>query len=132
MVWGANGGQPTLIYDGSCGFCRESVQWFRERDPEESLEFLPYQSPDLQDRFPQVTREACERAMHLVLPDGRVLVGADALPAILRALPGYRIQASILSFPLFRPVTRAFYRLIANNRPRDRGAGSCSIHHSSR
>src|SRR2546427_5408743 len=39
------------------------------------------------ERYPQITDEACMAAMQLVLPDGRVLSGADAAPEIIRRIP---------------------------------------------
>jgi len=51
-----------------------------------TLEILPCRSAPRRARFPQVTDEQCLTAMQLVLPDGRVLAGADAMPELLRRI----------------------------------------------
>jgi predicted DCC family thiol-disulfide oxidoreductase YuxK len=111
-----------LIYDGACGRCRGAVAWIRVRDSEKCFEFVPYQSAELDQRFPQVSREAYARAMHLVFPDGRVFAGADALPPILDRLPGWRVAGHVLGRRGLRPLNRALYRWIARTRNRDAAA----------
>ena len=58
------------------------------------------------------------RAMQLVLPDGRVLEGADAVPELLRRIPRWRWAAVVLGAPGVRGVARRVYRWIAANRMR--------------
>ena len=58
------------------------------------------------------------RAMQLVLPDGRVLEGADAVPELLRRVPRWRWAAILLGAPGVRVVARRAYAWIAANRMR--------------
>jgi predicted DCC family thiol-disulfide oxidoreductase YuxK len=58
------------------------------------------------------------RAMQLILPDGRVLEGADAVPELLQRIPRWRWAASLLALPGARPVARRAYAWIAANRMR--------------
>ena len=67
--------KAALIYDGSCPICSSTVAWIEENEKQGSFELLPCQSEGLGKRFPSVERDACMRAMHLVLPDGTVLAG---------------------------------------------------------
>ena len=80
---------PTLIYDGECGFCRESVGLVRRWDREHRLAIVPFQDQERVAAF-GIPLTALAAAMHLVLPDGRVFAGADAAPELLRLLPGKR------------------------------------------
>jgi predicted DCC family thiol-disulfide oxidoreductase YuxK len=105
-----------IIFDGECGLCRHSVEWIRARDTGDVFEYLPYQSEELETRFPGISRSACARALHLVREDGSVLVGADALPAILARLPRWRRLAPVLAWPPLRPLSRWLYRHIARVR----------------
>jgi predicted DCC family thiol-disulfide oxidoreductase YuxK len=82
------------------------------------LEILPCRSRPRRERFPQVSDEACMRAMQLVLPDGRILSGADAVPGLLRRVRGWRWVASLFGLPPLLPVTRRVYAWIARNRMR--------------
>ena len=60
-------------------------------------------------------RVACERAMHVILPDGKIISGGRASLFILERL-GWGWFARLLSYPPFIWVVEAIYRLIANNR----------------
>jgi len=52
------------------------------------LEMVPYQSLDLERRFPAVSRGDCARRVYLVDACGVVYRGAAAAPEALRRLPG--------------------------------------------
>lgn len=108
--------RATIIYDGECGLCLHSVAWIRDRDVHRVFEYLPYQSEELDVRFPGISRQACVRALHLVTEDGSVLVGAEALPVILTQFPRWRALAPLLASPLLRPLSRWLYHRIAQAR----------------
>lgn len=98
------------------------MAWIRARDRAGAFEFVPFQDPRFEERFPQVPRAVCEAAVTLVRPDGSVASGADALPEILRPLPRWRRLAPVLGAPALRPLARWIYKRIATHRLRDIGA----------
>ena len=109
----------TLIYDGECSMCRASALWIMRRALSSgTLEILPCTSGVRRARFPQITDEACLTAMQLVLPDGRVLAGADAVPELLRRIRGWGWVATVFALPGVRPVARRVYAWVARNRMR--------------
>jgi len=65
-----------------------------------------------------VDEAACLAAMQLVLSDGRVLSGADAVPELIRRIPRWRWLASLFAVPGLRPIARRLYAWIAQNRMR--------------
>lgn len=113
----------TFIYDGECGFCQRWVARVRRHDTRQLIEYLPWQSPETFQRFPQLPREEVPSAGFVILPDGKWFAGADAAPHILRALPGWRWLAAVFSIPGVPPIARWVYKRIARNRHRL----SCSI-----
>jgi len=109
-----------LIYDAECPVCRGAVDWVRRNGPSPgAFEYLPCRSEDTRQRFPGIGEADCLRAVHLVLPDGRVLIGERALPEILRRLPRWRRAAGLFSLPGAGPLSRLLYRWFAARRHRN-------------
>ena len=79
--------RATLIYSETCAFCRRWVERVQRWDRYGNLDYLPFQSPELGTRFPQVSLDACRQRMHFVDEDGRVFAGAAAGREVLRRLP---------------------------------------------
>lgn len=107
--------RPTLVYDGDCGFCRRSVDLLRRWDREQRIALVPFQDQARVAAF-GIPLPALAAAMHLVLPDGRVFAGADAVPELLRLLPEKRWLAWAFRIPGMRPVARRLYAWIARRR----------------
>lgn len=107
--------RATLIYDGSCSFCRDAVDRVRRWDRAGAFDYIPFQDAAGVASF-GIPQPALAAAMHLVLPDGRTLAGADAAPEILRRLPGKRWWAAAFSVPGVVPVARRVYAWIAARR----------------
>ena len=99
--------------------CRASALWLmRLALSGGALEILPCRSEPRRKRFPQISDTACTTAMQLVLPDGRVLGGADAVPELLRRIRGLGWLAAVFALPGARPLARRVYAWIAKNRMR--------------
>jgi predicted DCC family thiol-disulfide oxidoreductase YuxK len=107
--------EPTLIYDGECGICQQAVALVRRWDREHVLRFVPFQDAVAVAGF-GIALPALAAAMHLVLPDGRVYPGADAVPELLRLFPGKRWLAPVFRIPGVLPVARRIYARIAIRR----------------
>lgn len=117
----------TLIYDGDCSMCWTSAMWLMRRaiaGGSQTLEIVPCRSSVRRERFPFIEDATCLDAMQLVLPDGRVLSGADAVPEILRRIPRWGWMAAFFGLPGARPFARRVYGWIARNRMRL----SCRLH----
>ena len=106
---------PTLIYDGECGICQQAVRILKRWDREHILQYVPFQDGAAVQRF-GIALPALAAAMHLVLPDGRVYPGADAVPELLRLFPGKRWLALPFRFPGVLPLARRIYAWIALRR----------------
>lgn len=110
--------RPVLLYDGDCAFCREWVGRIRRWDHRASIELLPARDRSTRSDLPPLDDADLDRAMHLVLPDGRVLAGGAAIPEVLRRLRG----GALLRLPFLLPgiplLTGWCYRRIAERRHR--------------
>ena len=109
--------KPILVFDGECGFCRFWIDRWRCRTADR-LEYLPFQSEDVARRLPNLSRDRCKRAVHLVEPDGSVREGAAAVFRALAACGGSRAGWFLYEHaPAFAPLSERAYRLIADHRP---------------
>ncbi len=113
---------PVLLYDGTCGFCAESVQLVLRHDRVGSLRFAPLQGeigravraghPELDDVDSMVWVEPGPGPV-----DRRVLTRSDAALRIARYLGGWwHLLRAGRAVP--RPLRDALYALIARHRHR--------------
>jgi predicted DCC family thiol-disulfide oxidoreductase YuxK len=110
--------KPLLVYDGDCGFCRTWVaRWRRTVGPR--VDYEEFQTAGA--RFPTIQRSRFRRALQLILPDGEVFEGAEAVFRTLALAPGRPRQRRWLTVyqnvPGARPVFEWGYRWIADHRP---------------
>ena len=119
-----------LVYDGHCNFCRGQAARL-QRFSGGRLRLESFHDPGVLARYPSLTRAACETAMQLVFPDGRIYSGAAAAAEALHLNPAFRWLRQIYYLPGVRPLADAVYRWVAKNRYRFGGActdGSCAHH----
>ncbi len=108
--------KATLIYDGECSLCQGSKRWIEKRALAGQFDFIACQSVERQQRFPQIPTENCLAAIQLVLSDGKILSGADAIPEILLRLQGWQWLEKILRLQLFFRLSPFVYKWVARNR----------------
>ena len=111
--------RAVLVYDDECPMCRASALWLmRLARSSGQVEILPCRSPVRVARFPGISEAECLTAMQLILPDGRVLAGADAVPELLRRIHGFGWLAAFFALPGMRPLSRRVYAWVARHRMR--------------
>lgn len=110
--------QPLLVYDGDCGFCRTWIARWR-RTIGDRVTFEAYQTACA--RFPVIERSRFRRAVQLILPDGEVFEGAEAVFRTLALSAHHPRQRRWLAIyqnvPGARPVFEWGYRWVAQHRP---------------
>ena len=108
--------KPVLIFDGDCGFCRHWIVRWRRRTGD-TVDYRPFQDPEVGRHFPEVSRARCARAVQLVEPDGSVSEGAQAVFRTL-ALAGSRFPLWLYGhIPGAASAFERAYRLVADHRP---------------
>jgi len=118
--------KPTVIYDGTCGICAGNLKWLYRLDTLKKFDAIPYQTEDLLVRFPHLEMEECEKAMHLVFPDGRTYTGSDGFREVFLRMPLMFLFGLIMSVPPMPWVLRKLYPVLARNRYKI--GGSCELH----
>ena len=84
-------------------------------DREQVLHYVPFQDGAAVAGF-GIALPKLAAAMHLILPDGRVYPGADAIPRLLALFPGRRWLAPLFRIPGVLPLARRIYAWIAIRR----------------
>ena len=104
-------GKPLLIYDNDCDFCRYWIaQW--QHVTGDHIDYAPYQEAAAQ--FPEIPISAFENSVQLILQNGTVLNGAEA---VLRALNNGLFLWCYYRLLGFAGVSESIYRFIAQHRP---------------
>lgn len=121
---------PTLLFDGTCGFCTAQAERLR-RMSRGRVEVISAYAPGVCERFPMVPQEGVMGEIKLVDADGRLLGGAAAIARTLEHGGGpLGLLARLYRVWPVRPIADAGYRVIARNRYRIAGKcddGSCDI-----
>jgi predicted DCC family thiol-disulfide oxidoreductase YuxK len=97
----------TVIFDGDCEFCQQSVTWIQRKLVVEAIAF---QTADLQPF--KLTKEQCAKQVYVV-SDSITYSGADAIRYLLKKR-GNRVGAILLGAT--GNVGRAGYRWVASHR----------------
>ncbi len=104
--------RPLLVYDGDCGFCRVWVDFWKQMAGE-AVQFTPFQTGGI----PDIPREEFQRAVQLIMPDGRVFSGAAAALQLFSIAGSHRWLAWLYrNAGWFRSVSERVYRFIAAHR----------------
>ncbi len=97
----------TVIFDGDCEFCQQSITWIQRKLVVEAIAF---QTADLQPF--NLTKEQCAKQVYVV-SDSITYAGADAIRYLLKKR-GNRVGAILLGAT--GNVGRAGYRWVASHR----------------
>jgi predicted DCC family thiol-disulfide oxidoreductase YuxK len=119
---------PILLFDGTCKVCRRLAHWVQASVPTRAgtptLIVRPVgDDPQaLQALHPGLDIWAAYRTVHVLMPDGSMMLGGEAIAEILRRLPNAQWFAWSFGFRLFgvRPVQAlldAAYVLLDDVRP---------------
>jgi predicted DCC family thiol-disulfide oxidoreductase YuxK len=101
--------QITVIIDGRCVFCQQSVRWIQRKL---EMTALPFQTSDLSSF--NLTREQCAKQVYVIAEHLTALLGAAAAIAYLLKRRGNWIQSRLITAS--GPIGRASYRWIASHR----------------
>ena len=97
----------TVIYDGQCQLCKNSISWVGKKL---AINALDFHSTDL-TQF-QLSTEQCSREV-FVITEGRRYSGAQAVAFLLK-VRGNTVLATLLT--ISGPIGRTGYRWVAGNR----------------
>jgi predicted DCC family thiol-disulfide oxidoreductase YuxK len=123
-AWKRAMGEMEMIYDGRCGFCVRSMAWFLAFDGLGQIKLRNSRT----DLSPVVSDAQLEKALYLVLPDGRALPGFEAYRYVVLRVPGLWWQVPLFYVPvLSRLLGHPLYNWIASHRSLLSAVGSRAV-----
>ncbi|RKU12827.1 hypothetical protein C6503_16715 [Candidatus Poribacteria bacterium] len=103
--------RPLLVYDNDCDFCRYWIaQW--QHVTGDRVDYAP--SQEMAAEFPEIPISDFENSVQLILQNGTVLSGAEA---VFRALNSDLLLWCYYHLPGFSSVSEWVYRFVAQHRP---------------
>lgn len=112
----------TVLYDGDCGVCGETVRQLRRWDHERRFDFLPFQSASSSGRSTierLVASGGLGDGLHVAdEATGRVVSGGHAAIAIIEALPGGWLLRPWAMLPTTGLAADIVYRMASRHRDR--------------
>ena len=112
-----------LAYDADCGPCTRFAHVVDSLDKSEIIDFISIILADqkgLLDRIPPPLRY---KSFHLILPNGEVKSGSEALVELIAILPGGKIVSPIVNY---FPGGKPFVSFIYNSFSRRHDMGLCN------
>ena len=108
--------KPLLVFDGDCQFCRRWIARWKNATGD-AVDYLPFQDQAVAARFPEIPRQDFEEAVHLILPDGSVYRGAEAVFRSLAEGGHYRWLLGLYRrLPPFADLSELLYEEVALHR----------------
>jgi len=118
-----------VLYDGQCEICQACVSWLKVLDRNDKTVCLPVSMEILPALDSRLRIDDCLRQLHVLTPEGEVVVGWDAVACLARLFPPtWLIGVLGQRFP-FCHLGRLLYGFVAKNRyalSKCRG-GACRI-----
>jgi len=105
-----------VLYDRQCEICQAFVAWLKTLDHHNKTFPLPISPEVLSAVDSRLTLDECLRQLHVVTPDGDILVGWDAVASLARLFPSTWIIGRLGQRSPFRNVGRLLYGFVAKNR----------------
>lgn len=85
-----------VIYDNVCPYCQNATKHIKSLDWEGKFKFLSYRNPLTYKMFPNLKKEECEKDVHMVTPDGKILIGYMVFREIIDNLTATKILNPLL------------------------------------
>ena len=109
-------GKLLLIYDGQCRFCERGSSRLVAMSRPGAIERIDRHDAAALARHEHLPLSTDSGAIHLVMPDGRMASGAEAVARALGTRPLWRLVVWLYWVPVVRQICDAAYRLVARNR----------------
>ena len=119
---------PVLLFNDECGVCRSIAHWVQKSAQVKTGETRMIVRPigedpeELQSLHPGLDIWDAYATIHLLMPDGSMRLGGEAVAAVLRNLPSTRwftwmFAIDVFGFRPFQAILNLAYAILAEVRP---------------
>ncbi|MFL6355545.1 MAG: thiol-disulfide oxidoreductase DCC family protein [Nitrososphaeraceae archaeon] len=112
-----------LAYDADCGPCTRFAHVVDSLDKSEIIDFISIILADQKGLLDRISPPLRYKSFHLILPNGEVKSGSEALVELIAILPGGKIISPIVNY---FPGGKPFVSFIYNSFSRRHDMGSCN------
>lgn len=106
-----------LLFDRDCGICSALGRWIHAVDVRHRIRLQTIQSS--RELLREIPEGQVLDAFHVALPDGDILTGGDAVPAVIEALPmGAGLGRVLRGSDVLMLQVHGFYRFLTRFRER--------------
>jgi predicted DCC family thiol-disulfide oxidoreductase YuxK len=119
---------PMLLFNDECGVCRRIARWVQKSAKKDAGDGTLIVRPigddpeALRALSPELDIWEAYETIHLLMPDGSMRRGGEAVAQVLRTLPNtkwfsWTFDVSIFGFRPFQTILNAAYAVLADVRP---------------
>ena len=105
-----------VLYDGQCEICQACVSWLKTLDHENLTACVPVSAEVLSTVDSRLRMDACLRQLHVLTPEGEILIGWDAVARLAGLFPSTWLIGLLGQRLLFRHAGRLIYGFVAKSR----------------
>ena len=118
-----------IIYDNVCPYCKSAAKNIKELDWERRFKFISYRDPITYKMFPNLTKEECEKDVHMVTPKGEVLAGYKVFRTVIDNLTATKILNPILHNDFAEKELNSIYEKMVKKRTcyYNKNSGACGL-----
>jgi predicted DCC family thiol-disulfide oxidoreductase YuxK len=103
-------GTLAVYYDGGCPVCSREIAFYKARPGAKGFVWVDVSGADPAALGPGLTHAAAMARMHVRLPNGRLLSGAEAFAEMWRRMPRLAWLGWLLAMPPFGSLAEIGYR----------------------
>ncbi len=105
-----------MVFDGDCNFCSMWINRWRQITGE-AVDYAKSQQPEIAARFPEIPRDAFEKSVQFIEPEGEVFSGAEAVFRALAKNPRWDWPLHFYeTAPALASITERTYKFVAGHR----------------
>lgn len=101
---------PLVLFDPECPLCLRFKQGLSFLD--KNLTFVSAREEDVYTAFPELNRQACLEAVHMITADKKILKGPEVVDYLVETLPGVSKLAWLLDNDQGKKVKNFFYEKV--------------------